>query len=313
MHRPIAHRRLPMTHDYQELIIEQRGPVALVKLNRPDKLNSWGGHMSDELSHYLTSLNSGGDDDSSDSDSSSDSGSSSSSGGSSSSGSKDGFCTPEYADAVFEGFDPLSGTDDLEDEIKEMNKLLDRWADDAPSEIRDDVRIIVDTMHGFFEILEENDFDLMAMALSAEDDERLMALDSTAFNNATNRLNEYCGYEDITTDVDTGSSTTPSDDGGSTTGGFTQGTLPDDFPSPLIPPDSTIGIVGDFGVGTGAEFISTATVDDIIEFYKKALGDPTLSSSEGTLWSTSQDGQAITVTVSGSDGAVEIIATAATP
>ena len=48
-----------MPHDYQELIIEQRGPVALVKLNRPDKLNSWGGHMSDELSHYLSSLNSG--------------------------------------------------------------------------------------------------------------------------------------------------------------------------------------------------------------------------------------------------------------
>ena len=48
-----------MTHNYQELIIGQRGHVALVKLNRPDKLNSWGGHMSDELSHYLISLNSG--------------------------------------------------------------------------------------------------------------------------------------------------------------------------------------------------------------------------------------------------------------
>lgn len=256
----------------------------------------------------------GGDDDSSDSDGASDSGSSSSSGGSSSGGSKDNFCTPEYADAVFEGFDPLSDTDDLEDAIKEMNSLLGRWADDAPSEIRSDVRIIVDAMEGFFEILEENDFDFMAMALSADpDDPRLASLDSAEFVAATDRLNEYCGYEDIDTGSSIGSATAPSDDGGSSSGSFTTGTLPDDFPAPLVPPDSTIGVTGDFGVGIGAEFTSTATVDDIIDFYKKALGDPTLSSSEGTIWSTYQDGQAITVTVSGPDGAVEILATVSSP
>ena len=49
----------------------------------------------------------GGDDDPKDSDGSSSSGSGSSSSSSSSGGSKDNFCTPEYADAVFEGFDPL--------------------------------------------------------------------------------------------------------------------------------------------------------------------------------------------------------------
>jgi 2-(1,2-epoxy-1,2-dihydrophenyl)acetyl-CoA isomerase len=48
-----------MSHDYQELLIEQRGPIALVKLNRPHKLNSWGGIMREELSDYLTSLNQG--------------------------------------------------------------------------------------------------------------------------------------------------------------------------------------------------------------------------------------------------------------
>lgn len=264
----------------------------------------------------------GGDDDSSNdadsskpSDSSSSSSDSSSSGSSSSSsGSKDNFCTPEYADAVFEGFDPLSDADDLEAELKEMNKLLDRWADDAPSEIRDDVRTIVDTMHGFFEILEENDFDFMAMAFAAEDDPRLAALDSAEFTAATNRLNEYCGYEDIDVDSGSGSATAIPDSDGSSSGGFTNdGTLPEDFPAPLVPPDSTVEFAGDFGVGSGAEFSSTATVDDILDFYKKALGDPTLSSSEGTIWSTFQDGQAITVTVSGSDGAVEILATAATP
>jgi enoyl-CoA hydratase/carnithine racemase len=48
-----------MTTDYQELLIDQRGGVALVKLNRPDALNSWGGVMGDELTHYLQSLNRG--------------------------------------------------------------------------------------------------------------------------------------------------------------------------------------------------------------------------------------------------------------
>lgn len=48
-----------MSHDYQELLIEQHGPVALVKLNRPDKLNSWGGVMRHELTDYVLSLNDG--------------------------------------------------------------------------------------------------------------------------------------------------------------------------------------------------------------------------------------------------------------
>jgi 2-(1,2-epoxy-1,2-dihydrophenyl)acetyl-CoA isomerase len=48
-----------MAHEYEELIIEQRGHVALVKLNRPAKLNSWGGVMARELTEYLLSLNSG--------------------------------------------------------------------------------------------------------------------------------------------------------------------------------------------------------------------------------------------------------------
>ena len=48
-----------MTHNYENLLIEQRGRVALVKLNRPDKLNSWGGVMGPELTEYLLSLNTG--------------------------------------------------------------------------------------------------------------------------------------------------------------------------------------------------------------------------------------------------------------
>ena len=48
-----------MNDQFEELIIEQHGGVALVKLNRPDKLNSWGGVMGEELTRYLLSLNQG--------------------------------------------------------------------------------------------------------------------------------------------------------------------------------------------------------------------------------------------------------------
>jgi hypothetical protein len=50
-----------------------------------------------------------------------------------------------------------------------MCKLLDRWTNDSLSKIRRDVGVIVDTMKSFFELLKENDFDFMVMALPAED------------------------------------------------------------------------------------------------------------------------------------------------
>lgn len=44
---------------YSDIIVEEDGPVALVKFNRPDRLNSMGGTMMSELTNYLESLNSG--------------------------------------------------------------------------------------------------------------------------------------------------------------------------------------------------------------------------------------------------------------
>ena len=44
---------------YSDLIVEEDGPVALVTLNRPGKLNSMGGSMTKDLAHYLGTLNSG--------------------------------------------------------------------------------------------------------------------------------------------------------------------------------------------------------------------------------------------------------------
>lgn len=257
----------------------------------------------------------GSDDDSSESDatSSGDSGSTSSSAtddsNSSSSGSKDNFCTPEYTDAVFEGFDPLSDLDNLEAEVGEMNKLLDRWADDAPSEIRADVRVIVDAMHGFFEILAENEYDFMAIATSASTDPRFLALDSDAFQTATDRLSEYCGY-----DIDPPQASGPELSGSpGAPGGLPEGELPEDFPEALIPPASEIEFAGLVGPGIGAQFTSTASFDEVIAFYEEVLGDATVTSDESTIWSIFEDGALTTVTVLGTDGDVEIGIALVTP
>jgi 2-(1,2-epoxy-1,2-dihydrophenyl)acetyl-CoA isomerase len=44
---------------FEDIIVEQRGAVALVRLNRPEKLNPYAGRMLDELGSYLQSLNRG--------------------------------------------------------------------------------------------------------------------------------------------------------------------------------------------------------------------------------------------------------------
>jgi len=110
-----------------------------------------------------------------------------------------------------------------------------------------------------------------------------------------------------------GAATAVSGSSSSAPGGFAQGALPEDFPETLIPPDSTIGVAGDFGVGIAVEFTSTATLNTVIEFYKDELGNPMLSSSDGTLRSDIDGTKATSVTISGSDGDVEIIVTSATP
>jgi 2-(1,2-epoxy-1,2-dihydrophenyl)acetyl-CoA isomerase len=47
-------------HDeFHDIVVEERGAVALLKLNRPASLNAMGGTMMRELAAYLASLNSG--------------------------------------------------------------------------------------------------------------------------------------------------------------------------------------------------------------------------------------------------------------
>jgi hypothetical protein len=236
-------------------------------------------------------------------------GSTSSGGGSTGSGdSKDGFCTPDNIDAVFDGFEATTDLADLETQFSQMSDILDDWADGAPSEIKDDAQIIARAVRGLIELFEENDYDIIAVGTSATDDPRVLALDSDEFVAATDRLSEYCGY-DIAPPLD---GPTLSLEPGSA-GDLGDGTLPDDFPAELIPPDSTVEFAGLIGPGIGAQFTSTATIDKILAFYEDVLGPPTVTSDESTIWSIFEDNTLTTATISGVDGNVDIAITISSP
>ena len=42
-----------------ELVIEERGPIAILTINRPEKLNAWSKAVTEQLREYLSSLNEG--------------------------------------------------------------------------------------------------------------------------------------------------------------------------------------------------------------------------------------------------------------
>ena len=42
-----------------EVLIEERGPITILKLNRPEKLNAWNREVTRQLSEYLRGLNEG--------------------------------------------------------------------------------------------------------------------------------------------------------------------------------------------------------------------------------------------------------------
>lgn len=44
---------------YEAITVEERDDIAIVKLNRPEKLNAWSTRMQEEMSAYLDSLNQG--------------------------------------------------------------------------------------------------------------------------------------------------------------------------------------------------------------------------------------------------------------
>ena len=213
-------------------------------------------------------------------------------------GGNDDFCSPQDVDAVFEDLD-FSGLDPeaLEEQFNRLDEALDHLEDRAPNEIEDDVKTVAEGMRGLIELLEENDYNFFALATAAEDDPRFLALDDPKFQEASDRIAEYCGFDN---DVPASSGGGSVPGGG---GGAFSVDLPEDFPEDLVPPDSTIGFAGNVGFGDTVEFTSTATAEEVKSYYEGVLGDPTFADSESILWSSATRN----VTISGTDGAVTVI------
>jgi len=220
----------------------------------------------------------------------------------SSGGSSDSeFCSPDNIDSVFDSINvnSLGDLSDLQSRFEALRDTLNGWADNAPDEIKDDVALVAETMSGFIDLLTENDFNFLSLGTNAADDPRFLALDDQEFTDAADRVSEFCGFDTDTFDGNAGSGGNP---GGGGNPGFSVD-LPDDFPSELVPPNSTVGFVGDVGFGLTAEFTSDAAADEMKAYYEAELGEPTFADAQSVLWSTG----ARNVTISGSDGNLTII------
>ena len=253
-------------------------------------------------------------------------------GGDDSGGAKDKFCSPEETDAVFDELD-FSGAS-AEIDYDAVRDALKDWEKSAPGEVKDDAKVVANGIRGLLELLEENDGNFLAMAMAAESDPRMQALDSEEFNAASDRLDEYCGYSigdfgdggssgsgssgsGSTGSGSTGSGSTgsgSSDSGsssggssGSAGGGFSGASgLPDDFPKELVPPKSELTFAGSIAGALTGEWTSTMTIEEVLAYYSDEFGDPMYVDSESALWSIVDGDKLISVNVSGSDGDLAI-------
>lgn len=217
-------------------------------------------------------------------------------------GSNSDFCSADNLDSVFDSTH-FTNFGDLKSEFEKLDDALDALQDNAPNDIEDDVDTVVDTLRGLIELLEENDYNFVALA-SAQDDPRLLALDSDEFNEASDRVGDYCGF-DIGDSGDGGGLSVPG--GGGSPGGSFSVDLPEDFPSELVPPDSEVGAVVDAGFGLTVEFTSSSTTEEVKAYYEDELGTPTFADSESVLWTNASQ----TVTITGTDGNVTVVIIAA--
>ena len=78
------------------------------------------------------------------------------------------------------------------------------------------------------------------------------------------------------TTADAGGAESASDLTGSTGGDFDESSLPEDFPTELIPSSFDTGSYADLGATSTASFASGAPIDDTIAHYTDLLGEPTL-------------------------------------
>jgi hypothetical protein len=199
----------------------------------------------------------------------------------------------ESQEVIDDSFDP----DTFRASIEAALEALDRARDLAPAEIRNDVEVVAGTFEDFAELLEEYDYDLMAIAVGAPDDPRFLAFDGEEIVAASERIGAFCGI-----DLDDGAGGDEPPSGGASGDGGEAGGLVD----VLTPPGVTETL--DMGNDT-ILFRSDASFGEVADFYLEAIGGALFvnDDEESAVWRTDFEGVGITVNVSGQDGGVEIL------
>lgn len=193
------------------------------------------------------------------------------------------------------GFDP----DSFRELIEQTQRVLERAQELAPDEVRSDVALIAEAYEGFASLLEEYDYNIMAVSTAAADDPRLLALESDELAAASARIGQFCGVDlGVSPDVGAG-------DTGDETPGGDQSEY-GDIPNVLVPPD----VVEALDMGSGAVlFRSDAPFDAIVDFYTDALGTPFFvnTDEQSGVWQGRVAGVVRSVTVGPGDGVFEVL------
>lgn len=179
----------------------------------------------------------------------------------------------------------------IEAAFKQNLDAINQAVDLAPGEIKGDVEMFADAYGGFVDFLGDYGYNFLAIPEDALNDPRLAVMDSPELVAAGDRIEEFCGLDDLIAD--------PPDAGGG--GGALPPTeLPDGFPGDLEPPGGEVVAVVNIGTGESVTFDVEGSTDDIIAFYEDQLGAPTqsLDTPKGALWITEYEGQQLTLAVS---------------
>ncbi|NIP15052.1 MAG: hypothetical protein GWM88_10180 [Pseudomonadales bacterium] len=150
--------------------------------------------------------------------------------------------------------------------MRELLQVAAQAADDAPSEIEDEVMVLLRGVEDLDGALTEINYDVFNNLDAFEADIRVMFLESDAYLDAANAVSAYCG-DDVSTagDLDPTVTLPP---------GAVVGDLPEDFPSGLIPPGVTSTQTIQAGPGYQATFTTNASFDDVVAAYTDELGAP---------------------------------------
>ncbi len=216
--------------------------------------------------------------------------------------SSDEFCQFVISVAAGSDFTPLGlSPQELEDAFTGNLDAINQAAALAPDEIRNDVLLFAQAYGGFVDLLDENNFNFLALADLDGSDPRLLALEDPALVAAGERIEQYCGVDNFIATPPT----PPSDPGnaGDPGGGSIGGDVPDDFPAELLPDGANVLVAISSQGASSVTYEIALPADEVIAYYENLLGAAasTFNDPKGALWFTTYEGAGVGVTVTERD------------